>query len=291
MQEQQAARPVDGLGDRRLFFQIELAHRVHEGDELAAQAVVQVRNASGENALFEFDTREGDVQMQAAALQGIRKLARVVAGQKHQRRGARHNGADLRDGHLVVGENLQQQGFELGVGLVDLVDQQHRAFALLHGFKQRSGFEELRRIEHVADAVQAGHGFGQALRALKYIAQLFLEHLGVQQLFAVLPLVQGFGLVQALVALQAQQGQVQQPGGGLGQLRLADPRRTLDQHGFAQPDGQKHRGGNARTTDIAELRKAAFDGFDGAELHALLHGLCVLRALGGRCEISRRWRS
>ena len=39
---------------------------------------------------------------------------------------ARADRADLGHGHRVVGEHLEQERLELGVGLVDLVDEQQR---------------------------------------------------------------------------------------------------------------------------------------------------------------------
>ena len=59
-----------------------------------------------------------------------------------------------------------------------------------------------------------------------------------KQLLLVVPLVEGFGLVEALVALQADEPGTGQLGHRLGELRLAGARRPLDQHRFAQPVGQ-----------------------------------------------------
>ena len=56
------------------------------------------------------------------------------------------------------------------------------------------------------------HGFCQTLGPLQQVAQFLLEHLRVEQLFAVFPFVQCLGLVQAFVALQADEWRVQQKG-------------------------------------------------------------------------------
>src|SRR2546430_7644212 len=50
----------------------------------------------------------------------------------------------------------------------------------------------------------------------------------------IFPLVQGLGVVLALVALQPQQPAPGGRGNGLGQLGLADPGRALDQQGLVQ---------------------------------------------------------
>src|SRR5581483_10254557 len=79
-----------------------------------------------------------DVQMQTAALQRVGHLAAVVAGEHHQRNVLRLQRADLGHGNLKVAENFQQERFELGVGLVDLVDQQHAAIFRQERAQQRA---------------------------------------------------------------------------------------------------------------------------------------------------------
>ena len=64
------------------------------------------------------------------------------------------DGADLRNGDLVVGQDLQQERLEFLVRLVDLVDQQHRAAWLLQRAQQRTRLQELAREEDVAEGVQ-----------------------------------------------------------------------------------------------------------------------------------------
>ena len=205
---------------------------------MAAQFRRDVRHPRLNDALLQHPVGEGDVQVQAAPLQGVGKLAAVVAGQEHHRRlGNRLDGADLRDGDLVVGEDLQQQGLELVVGLVNLVDQQHAAVLLAQRLEQGARLHELLGEEDVAELVQPVDGFGEALGPLQHLLQGLLQHLGVEQLLAVLPLVDGLGLVQALVALQADQRQLEHRRGGFGQFRLAHPRRSLDQHRLVQVVG------------------------------------------------------
>ena len=41
----------------------------------------------------------------------------------------RRDGPDLRDGHGEVGQHLQEECFELVVGAVELVDEEHRGLA------------------------------------------------------------------------------------------------------------------------------------------------------------------
>ena len=78
-----------------------------------------------------------------------------------------------------------------------------------------------------------------------------------QQLLAVVPLVQRLGLVQALVALQADQPASGRPGERLGELGLADAGRALDQHRLAQAlreIGDERGGLVGEIADALELR-------------------------------------
>ena len=225
---------------------------------MAAQFRRDVRHPRLNDALLQCGVGEGDVQVQAAPLQGVGKLAAVVAGQEHHRRlGDRLDGADLRDGDLIVGEDLQQQGLELVVGLVNLVDQQYAAVLLAQRLEQGARLHELLGEEDVAELVQPVDGFGEALGPLQHLLQGLLQHLGVEQLLAVLPLVDGLGLVQALVALQADQRQLEHRRGGFGQFRLAHSRRPLDQHRLVQVVGQIDRRGDLLAANVAMRLQAA----------------------------------
>ena len=77
-------------------------------------------------AQLELLVREVDVEVQAAALERVGHLARVVRGEDHERHVLRLDRAELGHAHLEVREHLEQERLELRVGLVDLVDQQQR---------------------------------------------------------------------------------------------------------------------------------------------------------------------
>ena len=66
-----------------------------------------------------------DVEVGAAAAECLAEGPGAVGGQHHEGDGLGPDGAHLRDGHLHLREKLQQEGLELLVGLVDLVDEQH----------------------------------------------------------------------------------------------------------------------------------------------------------------------
>ena len=263
MQQQQRARPVDRFGDCGHLLQIEAAQFVNEVDQLSAQLRQDLRHACVDDALLQLHVRERNVQVQAATLQRVGNLARVVAGQKDQRRlGFGFDGADLRNRHLVVRKDLEQQRFEFVVRLVDFVDQQDAAVLFLQRLQQRTRFDEFLGEEDVAEFVQPADRLLEALRALQNFVECFLEYLRVQQLLAVLPLVQRFGFVETFVALQADQRHAEHRGGGFRELGLADARRPFDEHRFFQVEREVHGSGDLVAADVAVLLERLPDRFD-----------------------------
>ena len=157
-----------------------------------------------DDALFEVGIGERNVEMQAAPFQGVGDLPGVVAGQEDDRGiPVRLDRADLGNGHLEIGQDLEQQRFELVVRLVHLVEQEHATVLFTQRLQQRARLQELLGEEDVAELVQTGHRLREPLRALQNFIEGLLQHLCIEQLLAVLPLVDGLGLVETLVALQA----------------------------------------------------------------------------------------
>ena len=83
-----------------------------------------------------------DVQEQAAPLERLGQLPGVVGGQEDQRDLGGDHRAELGDGHLIVGEDLQQQGLGLHLDPVHLVDQQHDRLVGPDGLQQGPGQQE-----------------------------------------------------------------------------------------------------------------------------------------------------
>ena len=142
------------------------------------------------------------------------------------------------DRHLVLGEDLEEQGLGLELDPVHLVDQQHHRLGRADGLEQRPGQEELL-------------GEDVLLQLLPGLAGVGLD---AQQLLLVVPLVEGLGLVQPLVALEADQPAAGQPGHRLGQLGLARAGRALDQDRLGQPVGQEDDSGDALVGQVAARR-------------------------------------
>ena len=143
-EELEGPGPVDGLGHPRLLDQVHPSQAGHGRDDLPGQRPGHLRRPDAHDLRLSLRGRVVDPVVEAPALQGVMKLPRPVGGDDHDRRLLRPDGADLRDGHLEVGEHLQEEGLELVVRPVDLVDQEHRLVPGTRRLEQRTLHQELR---------------------------------------------------------------------------------------------------------------------------------------------------
>ena len=190
-------------------------------------------------------------EVEAAALQRLGQLARVVRGEDDDRHRRRRDLPQLGDRDLEVGEQLEQHRLELLVGLVDLVDQQDHRLGAGDRLHQRPLEQELGAEDVVLDVVPARLAAG----------------LDPQQLLAVVPLVHRLGLVEALVALQPHQLAAGGAGERLRQLGLADPRRALDQDRLAELLGEEGDQRRRLVGEVADLGQGLLHLCDGAIGH------------------------
>ena len=163
---------------------------------------------------------------------------------------ARH-GSQLGNAHLEVGQQLQQEGLELLVGPVDLVDQEHRRFFAADGGKQ-GPFEQILLGKHMLL-----DGIGILARAL--------AGLDGQELALIVPLVEGGVLVQALVALEPDEFGLVELGQRLGDRRLAHPRLALEQERTLQEVHEPDRHGQIPVGHVAGRLEALGDFAGGVE--------------------------
>ncbi len=159
-------------------------------------------------------------------------------------------------------ENFEQEGFELGIRLVDLVDQQHAALRLLQRLQQRARLDEFLGEEDVAEIMQLVERRIERRRAAEHFAELVLQDLRIQKLLGVFPLIERLGLVEALVALQADHLEPAPAGDRFGKLGLADPRRTLDQDWLLDRLREINRRRDLAARDVSLRGKADFDRLD-----------------------------
>jgi hypothetical protein len=218
-QQQQGPRPVDRLGDRGRLLEVQVAHHGHDLDEPARDLLAQLGRVQAHDRELVLEVGVVEPQVQAAALERLGQLARVVRGEQHDRLRAGVDAPELGDRDLEVREQLEQHRLELLVGLVDLVDEQDDRLVGVYGRHQRALEQELRAEDVVLHALPA------------CIVRFGLD---AQELLAVVPLVQGLGLVEALVALQAHEPAAEVAAERLGQLGLADAGGPLDQDRLAE---------------------------------------------------------
>src|SRR3954453_5956036 len=99
-EQQQRAGPVDGLRDRRRLLEVEVTHERDEVDELAGHVVGQLGRVELDDLQLVLERRVVEPQVQAAALQGLGQLTRVVRREQHDRVRPRHHRPQLRDRDL-----------------------------------------------------------------------------------------------------------------------------------------------------------------------------------------------
>ncbi len=258
-EKQHGARPVDRLGDRGRLLEVERADHVHDLDQAARELLVEIGGVQAHDLDLALYARVVEPQVQAAALQRLGQLARVVRREDDDRVGAGDDRAQLGNRDLEVRQHLEQHRLELLVGLVDLVDQQDDRLLGGDRGEQRAREDELVAEDVLVDRLPR-------LTALGALAGLRLD---AKQLLAVVPLVQRLRLVEALVALQADHLAPRGTRQGLRELGLPHPCRSLDQHGLAEPlrEVGDERGG--LVGQVADLAQRALHGAD--------RGRCVSR--------------
>src|SRR5205085_3049452 len=89
--------------------------------------------------------------------------------------------------------------------------------------------------------------------------------LDAQQLLLVVPLVDGLRLVEALVALQADEARAGRGRGRLGELRLADACRPFDEHRLAEPVGKEDDARDVGVGQIVDCAQSLRRTLDGVE--------------------------
>jgi hypothetical protein len=163
----------------------------------------------------------------------------------------------VRDGHGRLGQHLEQERLELVVGPVDLVDQQHDgAGAPVADRPQQRPLDQVVGAEQVVLGDFAVGRLGQP---------------DAQELAGIVPLVEGLGGVDALVALEADQRRVEHRGERLGRLGLADARLAFEQQRLRQAHRAEQCGGEPEVGQVVRAVEQAAQGLDVADLGRVGH--------------------
>src|SRR5438128_3486877 len=265
VEQRERARPVERLADARGLLQVELADAVHDRDHVRRQPFGDSRDLETDDLELLRPIREVDEEMQAAALERVRHLTRVVAGQDDEGDVPRLHGAELGHAHLEVGQHLEEEGLELGVRLVDLVDEQHAGLLRADGAQERPRQDEAVAEEDIVLAGDPIHRLGERAGPAQHLADLVLQDLRVEELLRVLPLVEGLGLVEPLVALEANQLLAERGRQHLGELGLPHPGRAFHQDRLLHLGGQVDDRRDGVAGDVLETREALDDVVYGYE--------------------------
>ena len=173
---------------------------------------------------------------------------------------------------LRVGEQLEQEGLEVVVGAVDLVDQQYRRARarVLERPQQRSadqvvGAEQLLLVER---------------------APARLGEPDAEQLARIVPLVERLGRVDPLVALQPDQRHVERRGQRHRRRGLADPRLPLEQQRLRQPQAEEDRGRQALVDEIVDCGEPLGERLDVGTIRSI--SAAASPVTGSRDRSSRR---
>ena len=265
-QGREGHRPVDGLGDAGRLVQAEAAHRFHGRRDLTSQRLGHVGCPQSHDRDLALEVGMIDPVVEATSLECVVDVAGAVRRDHHERRHRSAKRAELGDRDRVVGQDLEEEGLELVVRPVDFVDEQHgrRTLSVVDRLQERAAHEEALGVELVLERI--GRGVRADLAGGFCGAQ-------VQELPGVVPLVDGLGDVETLVALQAHELAARPPGQHLGNLGLADPRLAFQQERAMEGLGQEHRRGEAFVSQVLVRGE---------------RGAHVLDCLGRRCHRLQR---
>src|SRR3954452_1844636 len=136
-------RPVDRLAHARQLVELLAAQPLYRGADALRYRLGHARDARPHDLGLPLARGVVDPVVEAATLEGVVQLARAVGGQDHERPRAGHHRAELGDRDLEVRQELEQEGLELVVGAIDLVDQQHYRAVVLERLEQRAAQQEL----------------------------------------------------------------------------------------------------------------------------------------------------
>src|SRR5580704_4989476 len=219
--------PADRLRDAGRLGEVEAAQPVDRGRDLSGQPLPRPGYPAPDDLRDAGGVRVGDPVVQAPALERVVQVPGPVRGQHGDRGQLGLLGAEFGDRDRRLGQQLEQEGLELVVGPVNLVDEQDRG----PGTRVQQGGEQGPRQQVL---------LGEQVLVPDVLASRLGEP-DSQQLTRIVPLVQRLGGRDALVALQPDQRGVDRRGQGLSGLGLADAWLALEQDRLPHPDGQEKR--------------------------------------------------
>src|SRR5690606_7553575 len=225
IEETERLGPVQRLGDTGWLEQVHRTQTRHGSGQRARQRLVDAGDLAADDGGLGVPIGVVDPVVDAATLQGVVDLARPVGRDDHDWRVVGGDRPDLGDGHLEIGQQLEEEGLELLIGPIQLVDQEHGASPIA---------TRLDRLQEWAcDEKVPAHDVLGADVAAPGLDEADLEHLA-----GVVRCVKGLAHVQSLVALEPDQLLACHVAEDFGDLGLADTRLAFEEEGPTQLQGE-----------------------------------------------------
>ncbi len=179
-----------------------------------------------------------DVVIKTAPAQRVGQFARAVRRQHDARDRYRLDGAKLGNADLKIGQKLEQKRFELLVGAIDFVDQQHRRRGAADGGEERP-FQQI------------FFGKNVLFDRVGIFADAFAGFDG-KELALIVPFVERGVLIEAFIALQPDQLGAVHGGQRLADFGLADAGFAFKQQRALEELHQPQRRRDIVVGDIAD---------------------------------------
>jgi len=210
---------------------------LHEPADLFSEALAHPGHSGVNDADFFVEGGGADEEVEAPAAERVADLPGAVRREHYVRRMLGANRAELGDGHLKVGQDLEEKRLEPVVRAVHLIHQQYRRSLAPRDGPQQGSLEQVVSAED--DLLELGG-----------ISSVPLRHAQSQELALVVPFVQRRVDVQPLIALESDQLAAKHLREHPGDLGLPNSRVAFDHERLAHLPGQEQGGGDRGLGDV-----------------------------------------
>src|SRR5664279_594724 len=221
-------RQVQHFGDRRRLFHVPATQSVREPGQLSPQPQAFTATSDRQNFSLTLDRWVFEAQIEAPSSQRIAQTSFFVRTQNNKRNGRCSNRSQLGDRDLPCAKNLQQQGFDVVVDLVEFVDQKHAWLGFIAQCAQQWPLrKEVQRVQPVPDL-------------LPVLAEVGGLRVQVELLQRLVEFSDDFLFGDSHVTLKSFNHRIGSRGYRVGQLGLATSWRTFHQQWLTHASRQIH---------------------------------------------------
>src|SRR5215469_16827413 len=145
-------RQIQYLRNGRRLLHVPAAEGVRQAGELSAQAQAFTAAADRQDLTFPFDCRILKAQIETAAPKRIAQPPFFIRTQNDKWDSSSLNGSQFGNRNLPRTQNLEQQGFDVVIDLVEFVDQKHaRPMVITERSQEWAFVKEIQGVQAVAD--------------------------------------------------------------------------------------------------------------------------------------------